>query len=167
MRYGISILFFLWRNLYGSKSESVYDKDHVHQCENLSISQNFITFFFFIICIFCLKTCTELNYRSVWGWSTIVRVYLGVLMDIRGLLWLQACIIRADKLVYYKYYERVYFSLFNFIGPGIIEVMNLKCFYIVILYTIFILKILCVLDILLYGNVSQILYLGPSCHFMS
>ena len=32
---------------YSSKSERIYDKDQVHQSENISISQNFIT------CLFC------------------------------------------------------------------------------------------------------------------
>ena len=35
--------FFFQRKQYCSKSESIYDKDHVHQSENISISQNFIT----------------------------------------------------------------------------------------------------------------------------
>ena len=40
--------FYLFkRNKYGSKSERIYDKDHIHQSENISISQNFI------ICVFC------------------------------------------------------------------------------------------------------------------
>ena len=41
----MSILFFS-RNKHGSKSESIHDKDDFHQCENLSISQNFITCIF-------------------------------------------------------------------------------------------------------------------------
>ena len=42
MRDVISIQFFS-RNKYGSKSESIYNKDHINQCENLRISQDFIT----------------------------------------------------------------------------------------------------------------------------
>ena len=38
--------YFFQRNKYRSKSESIYDKDHIHQSENISISQNFITRFF-------------------------------------------------------------------------------------------------------------------------
>ena len=37
MRDVISILIFS-RNKYGSQSESICYKDHIHQCENLSIS---------------------------------------------------------------------------------------------------------------------------------
>ena len=42
MRDIISILFFQ-RNKYRSKSKSIHDKDHIHQSENISISQYFIT----------------------------------------------------------------------------------------------------------------------------
>ena len=41
MRYIISISFFQ-RNKYCSNSESIYDKDHIHQRENIRFSQNFI-----------------------------------------------------------------------------------------------------------------------------
>ena len=33
--------------MYGRKTESIYDKDHIHQSENISISQDFIK------CVFC------------------------------------------------------------------------------------------------------------------
>ena len=45
MRDVISILCFSL-NKYGIKSESIYDKDHIHKCANLSISQNFIACFY-------------------------------------------------------------------------------------------------------------------------
>ena len=57
--------------MYGSKSESIYDKDHIHKSENISISQNFIT------CVFCnlhflaknmYQTYTKLeNLKSIWA----------------------------------------------------------------------------------------------------
>ena len=40
--------FFFQRNKYRSKSQSIYDKDHLHQSENIGISHNSITFLFVI-----------------------------------------------------------------------------------------------------------------------
>ena len=39
-------LHFFQRNKYCSKSESIYDKDDIHQSKNMSTSQNFITCYF-------------------------------------------------------------------------------------------------------------------------
>ena len=52
--------YFYQRNKYGSKSESMYDKDHIHQSENISILQNFIT------CVFCNLHFLAKNMYQKW-----------------------------------------------------------------------------------------------------